>query len=110
MSLELEASVRQRDVEVTLSVPAGTTLAVLGPNGSGKSTVLGVVAGLVRPDAGRVVLDGRTLTDAAEVIVSARSLRSKIKASRARRRRWAARAWSRARPSTNAVCSRMSGS
>ena len=36
---------------------------MLGPNGSGKSTALAVTAGLVTPDAGRVVLDGRVLTD-----------------------------------------------
>ncbi|AOW95209.1 molybdenum ABC transporter ATP-binding protein [Rhodococcus sp. WMMA185] len=42
---------------------AGEVLAVLGPNGAGKSTALSVIAGLVRPDAGRVELNGRVLTD-----------------------------------------------
>jgi heme exporter protein A len=46
-----------RDVSVT--VPAGTTLAVLGPNGAGKSTLLRVLAGLLRPHAGRVEVRGR---------------------------------------------------
>lgn len=62
MTLELEAWVEPRDVDVTLGVAAGETVAVLGPNGSGKSTLLSVVAGLLRPDRGRVVLDGRVLT------------------------------------------------
>ncbi|WP_069816092.1 ABC transporter ATP-binding protein [Streptomyces sp. TP-A0874] len=45
--------------EVSLTVPAGTTTAVVGPSGSGKSSLLAVAATLVRPDRGRVVLDGR---------------------------------------------------
>ncbi|WP_110182635.1 sulfate/molybdate ABC transporter ATP-binding protein [Nocardioides solisilvae] len=65
MTLELAARVPARDVEVELEVGAGETVALLGPNGAGKSTVLSVAAGLVVPDAGRVVLDGRVLTDAA---------------------------------------------
>ncbi|GAB6986486.1 sulfate/molybdate ABC transporter ATP-binding protein [Nocardioides pyridinolyticus] len=62
MTLELEATVADRDVEVALEVADGETLAVLGPNGAGKSTLLSVVAGLLRPDRGHVRLDGRVLT------------------------------------------------
>jgi molybdate transport system ATP-binding protein len=63
--LKLAASVRRREftLDVSLSVARGEIVAVLGPNGAGKSTLLGVLAGLLRPDEGRVVLDGRTLTD-----------------------------------------------
>ncbi|HGC6389071.1 TPA: ABC transporter ATP-binding protein [Cronobacter dublinensis] len=43
--------------EVSLSVPTGQTLGLLGPNGSGKSSLLRILAGLRRPDAGRVLLD-----------------------------------------------------
>jgi len=40
---------------------ADEVLAVLGPSGCGKTTLLSLVAGLVRPDAGTISLDGRTL-------------------------------------------------
>lgn len=63
VSLELRAEVHARGVEVDLRVADGETVALLGPNGAGKSTVLAVAAGLLRPDAGRVVLDGTPLTE-----------------------------------------------
>ncbi len=44
-----------------LAVPAGERLAVLGPSGAGKSTLLRLIAGLERPDAGSVSLDGRVV-------------------------------------------------
>ncbi len=46
---------------VSLSVAAGSTLAVVGPSGAGKSTLLRVVAGLLAAQRGEVVLDGSAL-------------------------------------------------
>ena len=46
---------------VTLSVPAGATLALLGGNGAGKTTLLRVLAGLLRPHGGRALVLGATL-------------------------------------------------
>lgn len=61
--LEAHVVVRARDVDVTLEVGPDECVALVGPNGAGKSTVVDVLAGLVRPDGGAVVLDGRTLSD-----------------------------------------------
>lgn len=47
--------------DVDLALPTGSVLAVLGPSGCGKSTLLRTVAGLERPTAGQVLLDGEDL-------------------------------------------------
>lgn len=48
--------------DVDLSVAPGEFIAVLGPSGCGKSTLLRAIAGLVRPQAGRILLDGQDIT------------------------------------------------
>jgi sulfate transport system ATP-binding protein len=48
--------------DVSVDVPTGSLTALLGPSGSGKSTLLRIVAGLERPDAGEVWLDGDEVT------------------------------------------------
>jgi sulfate transport system ATP-binding protein len=45
--------------DVSVEIPSGSLTALLGPSGSGKSTMLRVIAGLERPDAGAVEIDGR---------------------------------------------------
>ncbi|WP_062466719.1 sulfate/molybdate ABC transporter ATP-binding protein [Demequina maris] len=64
MRLEARVTVEARDVDATLTIGAGRTLALLGPNGSGKSTALEAIAGVVRPTRARIVLDGRGLVGA----------------------------------------------
>lgn len=47
---------------VSFAIAAGEAVALVGTNGAGKSTILRLIAGLERPDAGRVVFDGRDVT------------------------------------------------
>ena len=48
---------------VSLSIPFGSTAAVVGASGSGKSTLIDLLLGLLEPDEGRVTVDGTPLTD-----------------------------------------------
>ncbi|MBM3335526.1 ABC transporter ATP-binding protein [Candidatus Sumerlaeota bacterium] len=45
--------------DLSLSVPKGCTMGIIGPNGAGKSTVLKMMAGIIGPTAGQVVVHGR---------------------------------------------------
>jgi branched-chain amino acid transport system ATP-binding protein len=47
---------------VSLSLAYGATLGIIGPNGAGKSTFINLATGLMRPDSGRVLLDGQDVT------------------------------------------------
>ena len=48
--------------DISLSVAKGEVLGLLGPNGAGKTTCFYSIMGLVRPDAGRIMLDGIDIT------------------------------------------------
>jgi branched-chain amino acid transport system ATP-binding protein len=48
--------------DLSVRLDAGEALGVVGPNGAGKTTMLHLAAGQLRPDAGRVRLDGRDVT------------------------------------------------
>src|SRR2546427_6865180 len=48
--------------QVTLTARRGAITAIVGPNGAGKSTLLKAVAGLIRPTAGRVFVEGKEVT------------------------------------------------
>ena len=63
VAVDLSCGYRGRAVfrGVSLDARAGEVLAVLGPNGAGKTTLLRAMAGLARPTAGAVLLEGRDL-------------------------------------------------
>src|SRR5256885_1074059 len=46
---------------ITLSVRGAEVFGLIGPNGAGKTTTLKIVVGLLKPDAGRVVVDGHDI-------------------------------------------------
>jgi ABC-2 type transport system ATP-binding protein len=58
--------------EVSLAVPAGEIHGFLGPNGAGKSTTIRMIAGLLKPTSGRIVINGEDL--ARDPIAAKRSL------------------------------------
>jgi molybdate transport system ATP-binding protein len=62
-SVRVDARLAQRGVEFDVALDDGEVLAVLGPNGVGKSTLLLMIAGLLRPDHGRIELGGTVVTD-----------------------------------------------
>jgi lipopolysaccharide export system ATP-binding protein len=64
--LDLLKSFKGRPVvdQVTVRLQQGEIVGLLGPNGAGKTTTFYLITGLIRPDAGRVLLDGLDLTRA----------------------------------------------
>ncbi len=65
-SLDITLSHGLRDVRLELTLEVGSeTVALVGPSGAGKSSILRAIAGLLRPDVGRIALDGTTWLDTA---------------------------------------------
>ena len=62
--VNLRKSYRKKVVtrDVTLELGRGEVVALLGPNGSGKTTCFYSIAGLVTPEGGKVIVDGRDVT------------------------------------------------
>ena len=48
--------------DIELVLPAGARYALIGPNGAGKTTLINLITGMLRPDAGRIMLDGADIT------------------------------------------------
>jgi ABC-type nitrate/sulfonate/bicarbonate transport system ATPase subunit len=62
MTFETPAGPFQALAPLTLSIPPGRFVSLIGPSGCGKSTVFNIIAGLLRPTAGRVFIDGDDAT------------------------------------------------
>lgn len=60
VSKKYGSDIAVKDANLTLA--KGKIIGLLGPNGSGKSTTLKMIAGLVRPNQGKVTLDGELAT------------------------------------------------
>ena len=69
-----------------LDVPAGAQGAIVGPSGCGKTTLLAVLAGLLAPQAGRVLVDGVALAEVAARIPAVRRSSSLQRAFRSEKR------------------------
>ncbi|MDO7630214.1 MAG: ATP-binding cassette domain-containing protein, partial [Loktanella sp.] len=61
ISVQIKKRLGDFALDVGFEAPRGVT-AIFGRSGSGKTSVINAIAGLMRPDAGRIVVDGRDLT------------------------------------------------
>ena len=62
IGLQIGGATILKDVE--LDIAAGSLVGVIGPNGAGKTTLFNVISGLMKPTAGRILLDGKDITSA----------------------------------------------
>ncbi len=76
LSAEISVALREFELDLELEVGSGACLALVGPSGAGKSTVLRTIAGLHRPDRGRIALDGEVWLDTGAAIDLVPELRS----------------------------------
>ena len=60
--------------EVSFRVAPGELVGIIGPNGAGKSTLFDLLTGFLRPDAGKVALDGEDITGLRPDVVSRRGV------------------------------------
>lgn len=65
--IDIRKRVGMRDVHLALTQAEGLT-AIVGPSGAGKTSLLNMVAGLLRPDAGRISVSGHLLFDSSRKI------------------------------------------
>ena len=66
--LRVEASTKRfggllANREISLAIEPGEIIGLIGPNGAGKTTLFNCITGYMHPDAGRIVFDGREITN-----------------------------------------------
>ena len=62
LAVDLQHRMGPFALDVAFQAPPGVTV-LFGPSGSGKSSILNAVAGLLRPQSGRIVVNGAVMTD-----------------------------------------------
>ena len=64
LSFRVDAEGQDKEIldDINLVIPNGKLIAITGPNGGGKSTTARIIAGIERPTAGRILLDGEDIT------------------------------------------------
>src|SRR5256886_7000130 len=55
---------------IDLQVPEGDFVALMGPSGSGKTTLLNLIAGIDRPTSGKIVVDGKEISNFSETALA----------------------------------------
>ncbi len=55
---------------LNLSIPAGRIIGLLGPNGCGKSTLIKMVAGILQPNSGEILVDGKPVGEESKALIS----------------------------------------
>src|SRR5438045_3356727 len=55
---------------ITIAVPEGDFVALMGPSGSGKTTLLNLIAGIDRPTSGKIVVDGKEISNFSETALA----------------------------------------
>ena len=68
LQITLRKQLKYFDIDIDFTCPEGKMLVMIGPSGGGKTTIIRMIAGLERPDEGRIVYRGETWYDSARNI------------------------------------------